>query len=62
MESTHPIAGRMRQARPAARFETTPSGLRLPAPGLGEHSDELLAEAGLAPDEIRALREADVVG
>ena len=28
------------------------------APRLGEHTDEALAAAGLAPDEVRALREA----
>jgi crotonobetainyl-CoA:carnitine CoA-transferase CaiB-like acyl-CoA transferase len=61
VESTHPIAGRMREARPAARFERTPSSLRLPAPGLGEHSDELLAEAGYAPAEVDAMREAGIV-
>jgi crotonobetainyl-CoA:carnitine CoA-transferase CaiB-like acyl-CoA transferase len=61
VESTHPIAGRMRQARPAARFGATPSALRRPAPGLGEHGDELLAEAGYAAGEIRALRESGVI-
>ena len=61
VESTHPIAGRMREARPAARFEGTPSSLRLPAPGLGQHSDEILTEAGYAPAEITALRAAGIV-
>jgi alpha-methylacyl-CoA racemase len=51
----------MRQARPAARFGATPSALRRPAPGLGEHGDELLAEAGYAAGEIRALRESGVI-
>ena len=27
-------------------------------PGLGEHTDEVLAAAGYAPEEIAALREA----
>jgi crotonobetainyl-CoA:carnitine CoA-transferase CaiB-like acyl-CoA transferase len=61
VESTHPIAGPMREARPAERLDATPSALRRPAPGLGEHSDELLGEAGYAPHEISALREAGVV-
>ncbi len=32
-----------------------------PAPRLGEHTDEVLAAAGLAPDEVAALRAAGVV-
>ena len=61
VEVDHPVAGRMRQARPAARFEATPSSIRRGAPLLGEHSDALLAEAGLAADEIAALHDAGVV-
>jgi alpha-methylacyl-CoA racemase len=34
---------------------------RRPGPALGEHTDEVLREAGFAPDEIAALREAGAV-
>ncbi len=61
VESVHPIAGRMREARPPERMERTPSGLRRPAPGLGQHSEELLGEAGYTPAEIAALRRGGVV-
>jgi len=61
VESRHPIAGHMREARPAERLDDTPSSLRRPAPGLGQHSDELLGEAGYTADEIRALRGAGIV-
>jgi len=60
-ESEHPIAGRMRDARPAARFAGTPSGTPRPAPGLGEHADAILAEAGYGRDEIAALRGRGVI-
>jgi crotonobetainyl-CoA:carnitine CoA-transferase CaiB-like acyl-CoA transferase len=42
----------IRQSRPAARFESTPAGIQGPAPRLGEHTEQILAEIGLAPSEI----------
>jgi crotonobetainyl-CoA:carnitine CoA-transferase CaiB-like acyl-CoA transferase len=62
VEDAHPIAGRMRQARPAERLEGTPSAIRRPAPRLGEHTAEVLAEAGLASADIEALRESGALG
>ncbi len=61
VESEHPHAGPMRQPRPAARFERTPAALSRFAPLLGEHTDEVLAEAGVASDELAALRAQGVV-
>ena len=62
IESDHPRAGRLRQARPAARFSVTspePSG---GAPVLGADTDAILAETGHSPEEIRTLRAAGIVG
>ncbi len=61
VESVHPVAGRMRQTRPAARFDRTPADLRLPAPSLGEHTEAILTELGYAASERAALREAGTV-
>ena len=55
VETDHPRAGRLRQARSAPRFSVTPAAIRRGAPGLGEHTREVLAEAGYADDEIDAL-------
>lgn len=38
------------------RLSATPGVWRRPAPSLGEHTDEVLIEAGLTRDEIAALR------
>jgi len=55
-EYEQPAAGRVRQPRPAARFDATPAQIRAPAPRLGEHSREILAAAGFAETEIDALQ------
>ncbi len=56
------VAGR--PVGPAAPIHMTgPSpSLDRPAPGLGEHTGEVLREAGVAPDEVERLRAAGVVG
>jgi crotonobetainyl-CoA:carnitine CoA-transferase CaiB-like acyl-CoA transferase len=54
-EHDHAIAGRIRQARPAARFSATPARIRRPAPALGEHSREVLGEIGFTAAEVDAL-------
>ena len=62
VESDHPNTGRMRQARPPERFERTPSEIRRPAPLLGEHTEEVLAECGYERAEIEALRADGALG
>lgn len=53
-EYDHPVAGRIRQPRPAARFDKTPAGMTRPAPVLGEHSREIVAELGFDADALGA--------
>lgn len=47
VETVHPIAGLLRQARHPCQFSKTPSSIRRPAPALGAHTEEVLAEFGL---------------
>ena len=59
-DSEHPVAGRLRQPRHPARFSDTPAALGGPAPMLGQHTEELLAEIGMG-DRVGELRAAGVV-
>lgn len=43
------------------RFEKTPWAISRPAPRLGEHNEEVLAEIGRSTDEVLRLREAGVI-
>ncbi len=51
----HPGLGAVRQARPAARFEDSPTNIPGPAPLLGEHSREILNELGMTGTKIETL-------
>lgn len=57
----HPTEGAVRQLGSPARFSRTPVAFERFAPVLGEHTREVLAEAGFAPDEIAALEDEGTV-
>ena len=57
----HPTEGKLLQARPPARFSASPASVHRMAPTLGQHTREILAEAGFADDEIGALIETKAV-
>jgi crotonobetainyl-CoA:carnitine CoA-transferase CaiB-like acyl-CoA transferase len=61
LEVDHPGHGPVRMTGFPVKLSATPARLRRPAPELGEHTDQILAAAGYAPDQIAALREAGVV-
>jgi crotonobetainyl-CoA:carnitine CoA-transferase CaiB-like acyl-CoA transferase len=61
VDGVHPVAGRIRQPRPAAQFTSTPSEVGGPAPIIGQHTDEILAELGLPPADIARLRASGAV-
>jgi formyl-CoA transferase len=51
----HPTEGTIRYVRPTTKFAKSPASVRTAAPQLGEHSCEVLREAGYASAEIEAL-------
>ncbi|HEX9260248.1 MAG TPA: CoA transferase [Acidimicrobiales bacterium] len=57
-ERHHPVAGRVLEPRPAPRFRATPASPGRPAPMMGQHSDEVVTEAGL---DAAALRAANII-
>src|SRR5580700_2116226 len=61
VEFDHPRAGLLRQMRNAARFSATPASIRRGAPALGEHTAEVLAEAGYTAEEIAGLRADNII-
>jgi crotonobetainyl-CoA:carnitine CoA-transferase CaiB-like acyl-CoA transferase len=60
-EREAPRAGRIRTLAPPIKLSETPTAVQRLAPALGEHTDDVLREYGLADAEIAALRAAHVV-
>ena len=51
----HPVEGTIRALGVPVKLSDTPGAVRRPAPLLGEHSEEVLREAGFGDEEIAAL-------
>jgi crotonobetainyl-CoA:carnitine CoA-transferase CaiB-like acyl-CoA transferase len=62
VELDHPVAGRYRQPRHPTVFDGTPLPRLHAAPGLGEHSEEVLREAGISSEEIEWMRAEGAFG
>jgi crotonobetainyl-CoA:carnitine CoA-transferase CaiB-like acyl-CoA transferase len=50
----HPLAGQIREPRPAARFSSTPQRVSAHAPGYGQHTEAIVSELGLDVESLRA--------
>ncbi len=57
----HPLAGEVRLVANPIKLSATPVQYRRPPPLLGEHTDAVLSDIGLAPQEIARLRAQGVV-
>jgi crotonobetainyl-CoA:carnitine CoA-transferase CaiB-like acyl-CoA transferase len=56
-----PRLGKVRQPRPAARFDRTPAKVRRMAPLLGAHNAEILRELGYSNDDVDRLTREGVL-
>jgi glutaryl-CoA transferase len=57
----HPTAGELRTTGIPFKLSLTPGSVRSAPPLLGQHTDEVLAELGFAPDEVARMRAAGAV-
>ena len=57
----HPKLGDIPVVGTPVKFSRMKAGVRRPAPLLGEHTDEILAEHGYTPEDIRAFRAKKVI-
>ncbi len=58
----HPTAGDIRVVGAPYRLTETPATVRRHPPLLGEHTDEILAEAGFSASQIAAFHQSGVLG
>jgi crotonobetainyl-CoA:carnitine CoA-transferase CaiB-like acyl-CoA transferase len=57
----HPNGGELRVVGVPMRFSATPGSIRSGPPAVGEHTDEVLADAGYSDEEIRVFHDDGVV-
>jgi crotonobetainyl-CoA:carnitine CoA-transferase CaiB-like acyl-CoA transferase len=60
-EIEHPVAGSLKMLGSPIKLSAQPAAVRRPPPTLGQHTGEILAEAGFTPAQIAELRAAGVV-
>ncbi len=60
-ELEQPTVGRVRQPKPAARFEERASAIGGPAPRIGEHSREILSSLGFDDETVEQMIASKVV-
>ncbi len=58
----HPAHGALQVVAAGVNLSETPSTIRTPAPEFGQHTEEVLLEAGYVWEQIEALRDAGVIG
>ncbi len=57
----HAVLGPQKVVGQAVELSRTPSAIRMATPELGEHTDEILGSLGLAPEEIKSMRDSGAI-
>ena len=60
-EFEHPCVGRVRQPKPAARFDLDEAKIQGPAPRIGEHSRDVMLELGYSEAEIAQMAQDQAI-
>jgi crotonobetainyl-CoA:carnitine CoA-transferase CaiB-like acyl-CoA transferase len=61
LDVAHRTEGKMKQLGIPIKLSMTPGQIRMPAPRLGEHTEEILKEFGLTTGEINRLKDEKIV-
>lgn len=62
IETEHPVAGKVKMAGTPIKLSRTPATVRMPAPVLGQHTEEVLIDIlGLSKDKIAELKNNGVI-
>jgi crotonobetainyl-CoA:carnitine CoA-transferase CaiB-like acyl-CoA transferase len=61
LEVDHPTEGRIKQVGFPIKFSETPGRIRLPSPGYGEHTKEVLRELGYTEGDIQRFEKSGVI-
>jgi crotonobetainyl-CoA:carnitine CoA-transferase CaiB-like acyl-CoA transferase len=62
LEVEHPIVKNLKMAGFPIKLSETPASVRRHPPLLGEHTDEILSELGLSPEQIEGLKKKQIIG
>ena len=60
-EYDHPALGKVNMVGFPIHMSKTPLSVRMPAPELGQHTEEVLLELGYSWEDIVKLREEEVI-
>lgn len=61
LDVAHRTEGKMKQLGIPIKLSMTPGQIRMPAPCLGEHTEEILKEFGLTTEEIGLLKDEKII-
>ncbi len=61
VELTHPVAGKIKIPGSPIKLSETPAEVKVPAPLLGQHNNEILQDLGYSTEQIAELKEHGVI-